>query len=142
MTGQVKEMILARFGELGVEIEEGRVRFRPTLLRRTDFLAENTRLRAIGPDGTSRAILVPAASLAFTYCQVPIVYALSDDGATIRVTGGDGTTSTSSGDRLDAATSRALFACRGEIARIDVGVPTAALREDRESERARRVGGG
>ena len=38
MTGQVKEDILSRFGELGVFVKEGKLRFNPCLLRRNEFL--------------------------------------------------------------------------------------------------------
>ena len=40
MTGQVKEEILTRFGELGVRVREGVVGFDPVLLRRDEFLVE------------------------------------------------------------------------------------------------------
>ena len=54
MTGQVKEDILCRFGELGVRVENGRVSFRPTLLRDDEFLSDGT--------------------LSFTYCGAKIIY--------------------------------------------------------------------
>lgn len=54
MTGQVKEDILCRFGELGVRVQDGRVAFRPTLLRDDEFL----------PDGT----------LSFSYCGAHVIY--------------------------------------------------------------------
>ena len=38
MTGQVKEDILCRFGELGVFVKEGKVGFNPKLLRRYEFV--------------------------------------------------------------------------------------------------------
>ena len=40
MTGQVKEEILTRFGELGIRVSDGRVRFQPTLLRPQELLRE------------------------------------------------------------------------------------------------------
>lgn len=54
MTGQVKEDILSRFGELGVRVKDGKVSFRPTLLRDDEYL----------PDGT----------LTFSYCGAQITY--------------------------------------------------------------------
>lgn len=54
MTGQVKEDILCRFGELGVRVRDGKVSFRPTLLRDDEFLADGT--------------------LSFTYCGAKITY--------------------------------------------------------------------
>ena len=38
MTGQVKEDILSRFGELGVSVSNGAVQFNPEILRTDEFL--------------------------------------------------------------------------------------------------------
>ena len=52
MTGQVKEDIITRFGELGVRVREGRMSIEPTLLADSEFL----------PDGT----------LQFSYCGAAV----------------------------------------------------------------------
>ena len=39
LTGQVKEDILCRFGELGVSVREGCIHFEPRLLRQEEFLS-------------------------------------------------------------------------------------------------------
>jgi len=127
MTGQVKEEILTRFGELGIIVEEGSVIFRPVLLRRIEFLEESSTYRFYDIEGKPRSIDVPAGALAFTFCQVPIVYMLSGERAWIRVTGSDGTSPTLEGDHLDVSHSRALFSRSGAISRIDVGVPESSL---------------
>ena len=54
MTGQVKEDILTRFGELGVRVKDGKVNFHPTLLRDDEYLLDGT--------------------LMFSYCGAQIVY--------------------------------------------------------------------
>ena len=54
MTGQVKEDILCRFGELGVRVQDGKVSFRPTLLRDEEFLSDGT--------------------LSFSYCGAKVTY--------------------------------------------------------------------
>ena len=38
MTGQVKEEIITRFGELGLFIKDGRITFKPYLIRKSEFL--------------------------------------------------------------------------------------------------------
>ena len=38
MTGQVKEDVLSRFGELGVKVRNGAVEFNPEILRTDEFL--------------------------------------------------------------------------------------------------------
>ena len=40
MTGQVKEDILSRFGELGIIVEDGKITFNPGLLRKTEFITQ------------------------------------------------------------------------------------------------------
>jgi hypothetical protein len=127
MTGQVKEEILTRFGELGVTVEDGLVSFRPTLLRRIEFLSEPGTYRCYDLDGTPQTIDVPAGALAFSFCQVPVVLELCEGAGWVRVTMRDGTTSTRPGDQLDASVSWSLFARQGVISRIDVGVPERAL---------------
>ena len=76
MTGQVKEEILARFGELGVRVVDGGVRFCPGLLRAREFTAETLPFRYLDVSRRWRELTVPAAGLAYTWCQVPLVYQL------------------------------------------------------------------
>ena len=121
MTGQVKEGVLLRWGELGVRVDGGTVRFRPVLLSPDEFLDEAQPWSALGPDGE-----LAAGTLGFTYCGTPVVYHLVSGDAWARVTRSDGRQATGS-ERLDPATSAALFARRGEIERIDVGVPVESL---------------
>ena len=54
MTGQVKEEIIARFMELGLDIDDGKAVFNPTYLEKKDF----------AEDGT----------ISFTWCGTKIVY--------------------------------------------------------------------
>jgi hypothetical protein len=127
MTGQVKEEILVRFGELGVEVTAGAVRFGPALLEAGEFLCEPSALRCYDVRGRETTLELPAGSLAFTFCQVPVVYQLTRDEPWIRVTGRDGTLSVRPGDRLDATHSQALLDRSGAITQIDVGVPEHRL---------------
>jgi len=126
MTGQVKEDVLARWGELGVEVRDGRLGFAPTMLRRDEFLEEAAEpvARAVGG---AVPLKLGRGTLAFTFCHVPVVYRLVDDGARVEVAGRDGAARTFDGAFLDAATSREVFERRGTVARIEVAVPAAAL---------------
>jgi hypothetical protein len=78
MTGQVKEEILTRFGELGVRVGEGAVHFQPRLLRSCEFLAAPQTMRFLHVNGQWQELMVPASGLAFTWCQVPMVYQLDE----------------------------------------------------------------
>ena len=74
MTGQVKEDILCRWGELGVQIADGRIAFRPSLLREAEFLSDPATFGYVDVNGESQTLALDAGMLAFTYCQVPVVY--------------------------------------------------------------------
>lgn len=128
MTGQVKEEILTRLGELGVEIEGGRVAFRPALLRAAELLATPATFDALAPDGTPLFLDLPAGSLAFTFAQVPVRYFADGGDGWVRVTMRDGRVSTRPGDALDHDASRALLARSGEVSRVDVGLAAGRLR--------------
>ena len=122
MTGQVKEGVLLRWGELGVRVSGGRIRFRPVVLSPSEFLTERRPFHSLGEDG----VLEPG-TLGFTYCAVPVVYHLLDDGsAWTKVSLSDGQVSAGT-EQLDAETSAAVFARRGLVDRIDVGVPASSL---------------
>jgi len=128
MTGQVKEEILTRLGELGVEVAHGRVAFRPRLLRASELVAGPATFEAVSHDGTPLPVAVPAGGLAFTLCQVPVVYSRTDGPAWIRVVNADGSSARRAGDSLDPSESRALLDRAGALARVEVGVPASSLR--------------
>lgn len=128
MTGQVKEEILTRFGELGVLVKDGILSFGPVLLKRDEFLEETGEFLYYDLDGESESIDLPAGSLAFTFCQVPVIYEITSDEPWIRITASNGTFSTIDGYSLGGDQSRSLFSRLGEISRIDVGIPENLLR--------------
>jgi len=121
MTGQVKEEVLTRFGELGVRVSGGRVRFQPTLLRPREFLPEPRGFRFLDADGTWQELEVPAGGLAFSWCQMPVVYRL-DAGRTpgLTLTFSDGETRHHPDAILSADDSAALFRRTGRIRQVTV----------------------
>ncbi len=127
MTGQVKEDILNRFGELGIGVTEGRLSFSPTLLRRDEFLNEPATYDYVDVSGRERSIGLEAGDLAFTYCQVPVVYRIGEQ-ADLRIVLADGSERNAPDRRLDTDTSRQLFGRTGEIARIRVTHPATDLK--------------
>ncbi len=78
MTGQVKEELLTRFGELGIRVQGGSVCFNPELLRAREFLSEPVDFRYLDVDGNWQEIAISPGQLAFTWCQVPVLYVLDD----------------------------------------------------------------
>ena len=121
MTGQVKEEILTRFGELGVMVEGGCLRFAPRLLRRGEFRTEPGEFRYLDLGGAERSRALPAGSLAFTCCQVPVCYVLGDTPSLLVEKTGGGT-ETVPGDTLPREASAAIFARSGAISGLTVTV--------------------
>jgi hypothetical protein len=130
MTGQVKEESLARFGELGVRVEAGRVTFRPRLLRRSEFLPGPGVLHAYTHDGAALAVELPAGAMAFTFCSVPVRYVLTDGAARLRVTDRSGEVRETAGDTLGEQDSARLLARSGEVALVEAAIPRRSLRPD------------
>jgi hypothetical protein len=126
MTGQVKEEILARYAELGVCIDQGFVSFRPQLLRHREFLARSRHWQYVDVKGEFHTMELPANSVAFTLCQIPVVYLLAERHQ-VRVYLADGGLQVIDSDRLDAAASRRLLGRRGAIVRLEVDVPEAQI---------------
>ncbi|MCB0148872.1 MAG: hypothetical protein KDE01_14615, partial [Caldilineaceae bacterium] len=60
MTGQVKEEILTRFGELGVRVEEGAIVFEPALLRAQELFAEASTFDYVDVTGATQSLAMPA----------------------------------------------------------------------------------
>ena len=129
MTGQAKEDILARFGELGAGAVNGRLRFAPRLLRRSELLDAPHTFRYLALDGTPETWDLPAGSLAFTCCQVPVCYRLGDAPA-VELERRDGSLETVAGPELGLEASAAIFGRRGTYRRVTVTVPAADLLPD------------
>jgi hypothetical protein len=132
MTGQVKEEMLTRFAELGLRVHGGAVRFDPCLLRAREFSDRERSLRYLDVSGSWQEIAVPQPGLAFTWCQVPIIYHL-DDAATpaITVTLDGGERKTMPDLRLPADLAQSLFRRRGDIRKIELTVTAQELCDEK-----------
>ncbi len=119
MTGQVKEEILTRWGELGVFVRNGALHFAPTLLRDHEFLTEPDNFAYIDVRGQRQSLPLPAGSLAFTFCQTPIVYTRSSE-AQIEVVYADGRSACISATALDTTTSHHILSRNGLVKWVHV----------------------
>ncbi|MES2657903.1 MAG: hypothetical protein V4689_04755 [Verrucomicrobiota bacterium] len=122
MTGQVKEEILTRMGELGVRIREGGVHFEPTLLNHSEFFTKPHGFEYIGVDGSRQTWELAAGTLAFTLFQVPVCYTLSKL-PSITVEWKNGNSDTFDGTVLPRNESRELFRRSDSILRLLVTIP-------------------
>jgi hypothetical protein len=121
MTGQVKEEVITRQGELGVRVREGRISFRPRLLRKSEFLWERATFATFNVRGEPIEIALEPGTLAFTHCQVPVIYHLADEPRVV-LTFRDDTTQALESDSLSRDASAAIFQRTGAIQRVDAWV--------------------
>jgi hypothetical protein len=128
MTGQVKEEIISRFGELGVRIENGAVRFAPALLRPEEFLPAAQTFRYLDVGNCWQQIEVPAGALAFTWCQLPIIYQLNHElPPSLKLIRSDGTSTCLEQLSMSAEDSAELFRRTGRILRLELTLHPAML---------------
>ena len=128
MTGQVKEEILTRFGELGIVVADGRVRFRPALLKAREFTGKERTLRYLDVDNEWQELSVPAGSIAFTWCQIPIIYSLiNGTGIGVQATFDNNDVRRYDDGELPSDDSALIFERSGRIRRIDVAIGDGEL---------------
>ena len=121
MTGQVKEDILVRFGELGVFVKEGKLSFNPLLLQKKEFFDETRTYEYQTSTGKIRKINLQFGQLAFTICQTPLVYSLSKT-ENIAVHFADGRKEEISGKMLNEEISSMIFKRTGEIEKVEISI--------------------
>ena len=121
MTGQVKEDILSRFGELGVFVKNGKLIFNPCLLRKNEFLPEPKSFDYVDLNFNKKTLALETNSLCFTYCQIPIIYKISNQKA-IEVLYNDRNIQKFNDLTLDVKTSKQVFERTNEIEHIVVHV--------------------
>ncbi|HEJ2469425.1 TPA: hypothetical protein SLZ58_002840 [Vibrio cholerae] len=128
MTGQVKEEVLTRFVELGIDVNSQRIGILPTLLRKQEFLTQATTFSCLSVSGEKRSYVVEAGQLAFTYCQVPFIYQLGEHskGNIEVMVSGDNVLFFDQLE-LDEHISQAIFARTGAVEKVVVNLPESML---------------
>ncbi len=126
MTGQVKEEVITRFIELGIEVQDGVIHINPSLLKAKEFLTETAQFDCQNILGETCSYKVEKEQLAFTYCQVPFIYSKS---ATAGITCffSDGSAQSFDGLELPKDVSRHLFARDNMITKVEVSLPVSKL---------------
>ncbi len=117
LTGQVKEDFVARFGELGIVIKEGTIAFVPSMLNKGEMLDRDKVFEFIDLEGEIRKLELHLNQLAFTICQVPVVYTAGTK-QEITIEYADGKQKTIQGSVIDADTSQKIFRRNGEVRKI------------------------
>jgi len=119
MTGQVKEDIISRFRELGIQIKSGKILIHPTLLRDDEFLQKEEIFTYYDLDGKEQKISCRKNSFAITYCQTPFIYKLSDTGKIV-IHKENGEVIKLNNLELDEELSQSIFTREGKIRQVEV----------------------
>jgi len=120
MTGQVKEDIIVRFSELGVFVEDGKLCFKPYLLKKEEFLTEPQMFSFVNVHNKFQQIELQPKSLCFTYCQVPIIFKISEK-EKVKIVFNSQTLELDN-LFLDEHISQQIFTRSGEVTKIMVSV--------------------
>ena len=121
MTGQVKEEILTRFIELGARVRDGEICIEPALLRQREFAAAARTYCYLDVAQQWQSLDLPAASLAYTWCQLPFVYVLNDAAEPgLEIEFDDGNTSHLPDGKLPRDLSDHVFERTGRIRKVTV----------------------
>lgn len=127
MTGQVKEDILSRWGELGVSVQAGKLCFAPALLRKSELLTSAEVFEYVDLDGNPQELQLDAGSICFTYCQVPVIYSLANVNK-LEVVYQNDTTKSFNELSLNTEESEKILGRTGDIAKIIIRVSANILR--------------
>jgi hypothetical protein len=127
MTGQVKEEILTRFGELGCLVVQGSVKFEPRLLKQNEFLTTKRVYEYYDIFQQKQLLTIQKGQLAYTFCQVPVIYTLSDTESRIILDCNDDSRVELESNRLDEKQSSYIFNRDNRITQINVFIHTKSL---------------
>lgn len=121
MTGQVKEDVLCRMKELGVFIKKGKLVINPFLLHVSEFIQEPKTFNYIDVHHKKQEISLEKNSLAFTFCQVPIVFKLANK-KSINIVFDNNENQKLNSLEIDLNNSFKLFKRTGEIKSLHVNL--------------------
>ncbi len=121
MTGQVKEDIISRMGELGVIVNNGEISFNTKLLNQKEFLTKEKTFSYISINQEQENLKLFKNQLGFTICQIPIIYSLNNLNG-IKVYYKDGKIDKQNTNIINSEISRKVFMRTNEISYIEVSI--------------------
>ncbi|MCU4156440.1 hypothetical protein J1N10_10660 [Carboxylicivirga sp. A043] len=119
MTGQVKEDVMTRMGELGVHVENGQITFNTALFNPDELLLTPELFQHFDALYNQEQINLEAGQLGFTVCKVPVVYSKANVNEVV-INMKDGEQKRFDGLTIDAATSALIFNRSTELKSIQV----------------------
>lgn len=126
MTGQVKEDILSRWGELGVQVKNGHIRFSTCLLKRSEFLSESEIFEYIDSQGHECSVAISEDQLAFTFCQTLFVMQIAPQRESW-IEYKDGEERCTKSWTISQEDSQSIFERTGSIQKVTISVPESDL---------------
>ncbi len=121
MTGQVKEDVISRFAELGVQVKNGEISFKAPLLNHNDILIKEASFEYYDLKGAKKEILLNQGQIAFTFCKVPVVYKLGEK-AQVKIINSKGVSEVIKGNTIDKEISAKIFNRQGEVIKVEVSL--------------------
>ena len=118
LTGQVKEDVISRFGELGIHVKKGKITFVTSLLNPDELLKQNELFTYVDLLGKTKNIELKDKQMGFTFCQVPVIYNFGADEKIIIIFS-NGEKKEFQGNEINADLSSKIFSRTGEIERIE-----------------------
>lgn len=119
LTGQVKEDVIARLGELALSVKEGQIVFDPALVNEGEILEKATVFEYYTSKGEKKTIHLDAGEMAFTFCLVPVILRFADQSQVV-VHYADGRKESTAGHRIRGDVSQLIFQRNGEIDKMEV----------------------
>jgi len=119
LTGQVKEDVIARLGELGLTIRSGSIVFDAALINEEEILENNQVFEYYDMHGKPAQIMLAKGQAGFTFCLVPFIVSKSNSNM-ITVFYSDGSTEEIPGNILNHRISSLIFSRNGEVNRVQI----------------------
>jgi len=119
MTGLVKEDFISRMRELGIHIRDGKIVFQISLLNPVELLNQSVVFEYFDLKGEEQQITLQNGQLGFTFCQVPVLYSVSNEDK-ICITFNNGEKSFIIGHAINNEMSTKVFQRTGDIVQIEV----------------------
>jgi hypothetical protein len=122
LTGQVKEDVINRWAELGVQVHDGCIHIQPVILHKKELLKRTESYTYIGVDGESHTKDVTNDQMAFTYCSTLFTYNWAEN-AGLKVVMADGNEIEQSDLIISAELSAEIFSRSGKVKEVIVAYP-------------------
>lgn len=121
LTGQVKEDVIARLGELGLTVNNGSIVFEPALVNADEILENKQMFEFYTFQDEPKQLMLVKGQAGFTFCNTPVILDFSGKD-TITVYYADGSTEEVAGRVLNHRISTLVFSRKGEIDRLLVSI--------------------